>query len=110
MPVHHLLEQILNEYIEAAGLRNGQPLFQSVNSAGTAVTGRALNRYNAWAAIRKRARRPAFSPPLDVTPGGQPASPFTWRTTDGSSTPNRWRDTSPREQPNFTTGQRTRLH
>jgi integrase/recombinase XerD len=48
MPVHHLLEQILNEYIEAAGLRSGQPLFQSVNSAGMAVTGRALNRYNAW--------------------------------------------------------------
>ena len=39
MPVHHLLEQILNEYVEAAGLRSGQPLFQSVNSAGTAVTG-----------------------------------------------------------------------
>jgi integrase len=31
MPVHHLLEQILNEYIEATGLRSGQPLFQSVN-------------------------------------------------------------------------------
>src|SRR6476660_7235969 len=48
MPVHHLLEQILNEYILAAGLQSGQPLFQNVNSAGTAVTGRALNRYNAW--------------------------------------------------------------
>jgi integrase len=54
MPVHHLLERILNEYIEAAGLRSGEPLFQSVTSAGTEVTGRALNRYNAWAAIRKR--------------------------------------------------------
>ena len=42
MPVHHLLEQILNEYIVAAGLQSGQPLFQSVNSLGTAVTGRAL--------------------------------------------------------------------
>ena len=38
MPVHHLLEETLNEYIAAAGLR------------------RALNRYNAWAAIRKRPR------------------------------------------------------
>ena len=26
MPVHHLLEHILNEYVEAAGLRSGQPL------------------------------------------------------------------------------------
>jgi site-specific recombinase XerC len=47
MPVHHLLEQILNEYIAAAGLQSGQALFQSVNSAGTELTGRALNRYNA---------------------------------------------------------------
>jgi hypothetical protein len=54
MPVHHLLEQILDEYIVAAGLQSGKPLFQSVNSLGTAVTGRTLNRYNAWAAIRKR--------------------------------------------------------
>jgi hypothetical protein len=60
MPVHHLLEQILNEYVEAAGLRSGQPLFQSVNSAGTAVTGRALNRYNAWTAVRKRAKAAGF--------------------------------------------------
>ena len=32
-------------------------------------------------------RRQAFSRLSDVTPGGQPASLFTWRTTDGSSTP-----------------------
>ena len=69
MPVHHLLEQILNEYIETAGLQSGQPLFQSVNSIGTAVTGRALNRYNAWAAIRKRAK--------DITSVGC----HTWRAT-----------------------------
>jgi hypothetical protein len=37
----------LDEYIAAAGLQSGQPLIQSVNSVGTEVTGRALNRYNA---------------------------------------------------------------
>src|SRR5580698_8536941 len=36
MPVHHLLERILDEYIMAAGLRSAQPLFQGLNSAGTA--------------------------------------------------------------------------
>jgi hypothetical protein len=41
MPVHHPLEETLNEYIAAAGLRSGQPLFQSANSLGTVVTGRA---------------------------------------------------------------------
>jgi integrase/recombinase XerD len=64
MPVHHLLEHILDEYIVAAGLQSGQPLFQSVNSLGTAVTGRALNRYNAWAAIRKRAKAAGFLTPV----------------------------------------------
>src|ERR1700680_3164834 len=83
MPVHHLLEQILNEYLVAAGLQSGQPLFQSVNSLGTAVTGRALNRYNAWAAIRKRAKAAGFL--TDVTLGAQPASRFTWKTTAGLS-------------------------
>jgi integrase len=53
MPVHHLLERILDEYIVAAGLQSGQPL-------------------------------------SDVTPGGRPASRFTWRTTHDSSTPSRW--------------------
>jgi hypothetical protein len=67
MPVIHLLEQILNEYIVAAGLQNEQPLFQSVNSAGTAVTGRALNRYNAWAAIRKRAKAAGFLTPVGMS-------------------------------------------
>jgi hypothetical protein len=36
--VHHLLERILDEYIVTADLQSGQPLFQSLNSVGTAVT------------------------------------------------------------------------
>jgi integrase len=71
-PVHHLLEEILNEYSEAAGLQRGQFLFQSVNSVGTAVTGRALNRYNAWSAIRKRAKAAGFLTPVGC---------HTWRAT-----------------------------
>jgi hypothetical protein len=43
MPVHHLLERILDEFIVLEGLQSG-PLYQSVNSAGTEVTGQALNR------------------------------------------------------------------
>ena len=60
MPVHHLLEETLNAYIAAAGLKSGQLLFQSVNSLGTA---RVLNRYNAWAAIRKIAKNAGFLAP-----------------------------------------------
>jgi integrase len=72
MPVHHLLEETLNASIAAAGLKSGQLLFQSINSLGTAVTGRALNPYNAWAAIRKRARNAGFLTPVGC---------HTWRAT-----------------------------
>jgi hypothetical protein len=95
MPVHHLLERILDEYILAANLKSGQPLFQSLNSVGTAVTGRALNRTTLGLLFGSGPRQRVFLPALDVTPGVRPASPFTWRTTDGWSTPSRWRDTSP---------------
>jgi site-specific recombinase XerC len=110
MPVHHLLEQILDEYIVAAGLQSGQPLFQSLNSVGTAVTGRALTGTMPGLRFGNGPKRRVFSPQSDVTPGGRPASRFTWRTTDGLSTHNRWRGMSLLEQPNFTTGQRTKLH
>src|ERR1700737_2877019 len=55
-------------------------------------------------------RRRVFSPPLDVTPGGRPASRFIWRTTDVSNTPSRWPGMSRPARPSFTTEQRTRLH
>jgi integrase/recombinase XerD len=51
-------------------------MFQSVNSVGKEVTGRALNRHNAWAAILKRARAAGFQHPPDVTPGGRAASRY----------------------------------
>jgi integrase len=46
--------------------------FQSVNKAGTALSGRALNRYNAWTAIRKRAPNAGFLTPVGC---------HTWRAT-----------------------------
>jgi integrase len=53
-------------------LSTDRHLFQSVNSVGTEVTGRALNRYNAWAAIRKRAKAAGFLTPVGC---------HTWRAT-----------------------------
>jgi hypothetical protein len=109
MPVHHLLEQILNKYIQAAGLQSGQPLFQSVNSTGTKVTGRALNRCKAWAAIRKRTKAAGFLTPVGCHTWREPASRFTWKMTAGWSTPSRWLAISLPERPSSTTGQRTKL-
>jgi hypothetical protein len=83
-------------------------LFQSVNKTGTALSGRALNRYNAWVAIRKRARKAGFLTPVGC---------HTWRATGvtlylekeaGSSMRSRWLRMSRPEPPNFTTEPKTR--
>jgi hypothetical protein len=110
MAIHHMLEEMLNEYIVAAGLQRGQPLFESVNSLGTAVTRRTLNPYNAWAAIRKRSKAAGFLTPVGCHTWRRPASRFTWRTTAGSSTPDRWRDMSLREPRSCNTEQRMKFH
>jgi hypothetical protein len=83
--------------------RADNPL-QSVNSLGTAVTGRALNRYNAWAAIRKRAKAAGFLTPVGCYTWRATGIQFTRKTMDGWSTPNRWPDMSRPARPNFTTG------
>jgi len=72
MPAHHEIEQTIDEYLSRVGIEDKQPLFQSVNKTGTALTGRALNRHNAWAAIRKRARNAGFLTPVGC---------HTWRAT-----------------------------
>ena len=108
MPAHHQIEETIDEYLSKVSIDDKQPLFQSVNKAGTALTGRALNRYNAWAAIRKRARNAGFLTPVGC---------HTWRATGvtvylemeaGSSMPSRWLRMSRPGPPSFTTGQKTR--
>jgi integrase len=39
MPAHHEIEQALDEYLARVSIDDKQPLFQSVNKAGTALTG-----------------------------------------------------------------------
>jgi integrase len=55
-----------------AGSPWSKALSRLVKSAGTEVTGRALNRYNAWAAIRKRAKAAGVLTPVGC---------HTWRAT-----------------------------
>jgi integrase len=51
----------------------------------------------------ERATAAGFLTPSDVTPGGQPASRFTWKTTAGLSMPNRWPDMNLHALQSFTT-------
>jgi hypothetical protein len=53
MPAHYEIEETVDEYLSKVSIDDKQSLFQGVNKAGTALSGRALNRHNPWAAIRK---------------------------------------------------------
>jgi integrase/recombinase XerD len=72
MPAHHQIEETIDEYLSRTRIDASEPLFQSVNRARTALTGRPLNRHNAWVAIRKRARNAGFLTPVGC---------HTWRAT-----------------------------
>ena len=72
MPAHHQIEETIDEYLARVSILDNQPLFQSLNKAGTALSGRALNRHNARTAIRKRARNAGFLTPVGC---------HTWRAT-----------------------------
>ena len=41
MPAHHEIEETIDEYLSRVSIDDKQPLFQSVNKAGTALSGRA---------------------------------------------------------------------
>ena len=59
-----------------------------LNSLGTAVTRRALNRYNAWAAIRRRAKAAGFLTPRRMSHlEGNWHHYLSGERPDGSSTP-----------------------
>jgi hypothetical protein len=89
----HSSIRVINQTISIRfTIDDSQPLFQSVNKASTALSGRALNRYNAWAAIRKQVRNAGL---LYAGLGPQLARDwcnerFTWRMEAGSSMPSRW--------------------
>jgi site-specific recombinase XerD len=73
MPVHHQLEELLDAYIAKGKLTSAsQPLFQSLNPLGTQLTGRPMDRSNAWAAIKRRAKAAGFLTPVGC---------HTWRAT-----------------------------
>src|SRR5215475_7473829 len=56
MPVHHKLEQFLDEYLEAAGIRGDgkTPLFRSAAGKTGRLTGNPLHRVDAYQMIRRR--------------------------------------------------------
>ncbi|MEM1190104.1 MAG: tyrosine-type recombinase/integrase [Pseudomonadota bacterium] len=56
MPCHHNLEVYLQEYIDAAGLADSDPIFQSFRGKSGRLTGSRLNRQNCFHMIKRRAQ------------------------------------------------------
>ena len=65
MPLHHNAEAYLLDYLDAGNLhdRKGVPLFQSVDRHGS-LTENRLDRHNAWAMIRRRAKQAGMLTPI----------------------------------------------
>jgi site-specific recombinase XerD len=57
MPAHHSLEAYLDEYIDAAGIRQDRlgPLFRSAIRRTGTLTDKAMSRVDAWRMIQRRA-------------------------------------------------------
>jgi hypothetical protein len=99
MPAHHKLEQFLDEYLAAAGIRdNGKtPLFRSAVGRTGRLTENAMHRVDAYQMIRRR------TPPKRVsrsssaaTSSARPVSPPTSRPAARSKTPRPWPRTKAR--------------
>jgi site-specific recombinase XerD len=56
MPAHHKLEQFLDEYVDAAGIRDGgrTPLFRSARGRTGILSDRPMHRVDAYQMIRRR--------------------------------------------------------
>ena len=56
MPVHHKIEQFLDEYLDAAGIRNDgkTPLFRSALGRTGVLIERPMHRVDAYQMVRRR--------------------------------------------------------
>lgn len=56
MPVHHALQDLLEDYLTQAGLKGtGAPLFQSIAGRSGKLTGNAMSQSDAWNMLQRRA-------------------------------------------------------
>lgn len=58
MPAHHLLEEYLDAYVEAAGIAEEKksPLFRSANRRTNQLTANPLSSSDVWAMVRRKAK------------------------------------------------------
>ena len=63
VPVHHTAEEYLDTYIKAAGIKDekSKPLFRTTRGRSRELTDRALDRFEAYKMIKRRAERAGVS-------------------------------------------------
>jgi integrase/recombinase XerD len=63
VPVHHVAENYLDEYLEAAGIseEKNKPLFRSTRGRSRELTARAVSRFDAYKMIQRRAEDAGIS-------------------------------------------------
>ena len=80
MPAHHKLEQFLDEYLLAAGIRDDgkTPLFRSTACRTGILTDRPMHRSDAYQMVRRRTAEAGFKGKLGChvfrAPGSRPIS------------------------------------
>lgn len=67
VPVHHLAERYIDEYIDAAGLSDEKksPLWRSARGKTGQLTDKALDRRNVWDLVRRKARQAGIATPIN---------------------------------------------
>jgi site-specific recombinase XerD len=62
VPVHHVAEEYLDAYIEAAGIAEEKksPLFRSFGKFGRGLSEKRISRFDAWSMIKRRKKRSAL--------------------------------------------------
>ena len=102
MPAHHKLEQFLDDYLDAAGIRDGgkSPLFRSALGRTGILTDRPLHRIDAYQMVRRRTAEAGLNGKLGchvfratgitayLDAGGTLETPKPWPRTKARAPPN----------------------
>ena len=106
MPAHHKLEQFLDEYLAAAGIReNGKtPLFRSALGETGVLTDKPMNRVDAYRMVRRRTADAGFRVKLGCHVFRATGITAYLEAGGTSKTPRPWQRTRVRARPSSTIG------
>ena len=83
LPVHHKLEELLDQYLKASGLENepGAPLFPAALGKTGKLSRRSLVRTDAADMLKRRLKQAGLPATIRLTLSGRPALRIFWKMT-----------------------------